>query len=124
MSISIANYRPSTWLDRSTSLNPYQQKDSPSSNNERQKDTITISQEARDKLTNEQTDDNSKNGDVLDKLIDNIKENIKALQAQLKKLANDNSERAEQERKMIQQKITTLNAVLIDLLGEKLANSG
>ncbi|MEO3683076.1 hypothetical protein ABHN84_12335 [Shewanella vesiculosa] len=52
----------------------------------------------------------------IEKKIDQLKEDIKELQAQRRELIGDNSEEAELQRKVLDHQITMLNTQLISLL--------
>ncbi len=93
---------------------------------------VNISPEAREKLAQEQgelgkklaqqlnpdsTEDTKKstsgtNMDLLDKLIEQIKEQIEEVQQELRKLNSDNSEQAQQEKKMLESQLLSRNGTL------------
>lgn len=97
-------------------------------------DSVTISEEGQKKLSSElgatlfknakeaQSDPETQeaqqkdNRTELEKQIDDLKEKIKELQAERKKLSGDNSEAAIEQRKLIDNQINILNAQLINLL--------
>lgn len=95
-------------------------------------DQVSISSEGQKKLSAELGSTMNKNvnisggsksadGDKIDtrteieKKIDKLKEDIKALQAQRRELMGDNSEEAELQRKNLDQQITMLNTQLMTL---------
>lgn len=93
-------------------------------------DKVSISNEAQKKLSSElsstmrnnargATSPQAKQVDTrteIEKKIDQLKEDIKALQAQRRELIGDNSEEAELQRKVLDHQITMLNTQLISLL--------
>jgi len=102
---------------------------------------VDISPEARDKLAQEQnelgqklaqqlqddsvkdTKENKNDVDTefLDKLIEQTKEQIKEVQQELRKLNNDKSDQAQQDKQMLGSQLMSLNATLLGLFGKKLA---
>ncbi len=99
---------------------------------------VNISPEAREKLAQEQSElghklaqqlesdnieeeKNESDTEFLDKMIEKIQEQIKEVQQELRKLNNDNSEEVQQERKMLESQIMSLNGTLFGLFGKKLA---
>ena len=93
-------------------------------------DKVSISNEAQKKLSSElsstmrnnargATSPQAKQVDTrteIEKKIDQLKEDIKELQAQRRELIGDNSEEAELQRKVLDHQITMLNTQLISLL--------
>lgn len=93
-------------------------------------DKVSISNEAQKKLSSElsstmrnnargATSPQTKQVDTrteIEKKIDQLKEDIKELQAQRRELIGDNSEEAELQRKVLDHQITMLNTQLISLL--------
>ena len=93
-------------------------------------DKVSISNEAQKKLSSElsstmrnnargATSPQTKQVDTrteIEKKIDQLKEDIKELQAQRRELIGDNSEEAELQRKELDHQITMLNTQLISLL--------
>ena len=93
-------------------------------------DKVSISNEAQKKLSSElsstmrnnargATSPQTKQVDTrteIEKKIDQLKEDIKELQAQRRELIGDNSEEAELQRKVLEHQITMLNTQLISLL--------
>tara|TARA_R110002051_G_scaffold325510_1_gene428375 strand:+ start:188 stop:685 length:498 start_codon:yes stop_codon:yes gene_type:complete len=93
-------------------------------------DKVSISNEAQKKLSSElsstmrnnargATSPQAKQVDTrteIEKKIDQLKEDIKELQAQRRELIGDNSEEAELQRKELDHQITMLNTQLISLL--------
>lgn len=59
----------------------------------------------------------------IDQQIERIKEQIKALQEMLTKLKGDNSEAAEQQRKVIQEQILQLNSQMAVLMDKKMRDA-
>jgi|TARA_R110002126_G_scaffold34754_4_gene107371 organic radical activating enzyme len=92
-------------------------------------DKVSISNEAQKKLSSElsstmrnnargATSPQTKQVDTrteIEKKIDQLKEDIKELQAQRRELIGDNSEEAELQRKVLDHQITMLNTQLISL---------
>jgi hypothetical protein len=92
-------------------------------------DKVSISNEAQKKLSSElsstmrnnargATSPQAKQVDTrteIEKKIDQLKEDIKELQAQRRELIGDNSEEAELQRKVLDHQITMLNTQLISL---------
>ena len=103
-------------------------------------DRVSISQQAREKLEQEEhalkegvfdkfkinepdnvTDEkNNAELDLLDKLIEQIKEQIKETQQELRQLQKDKSEQSQQEQKQLETKLMILNNSLIIMYGKKL----
>ena len=102
-------------------------------------DRISISQQAREKLEQEEQalkegvinklkvneperaeDEKSEELDLLDKLIEQIKEQIKETQQELRQLQKDKSEQSQQEQKQLETKLMLLNNSLIIMYGKKL----
>ena len=101
---------------------------------------ISISSEAREKLAKEQSaigdmlteqfkqnatkdvdsDKNDSKEEFLDEMIEKTQQQIRDIQQEVRSLSNDNSEKAEQQRKMLETQIITLTATLLNLLGRKL----
>lgn len=93
-------------------------------------DKVSISNEAQKKLSSElsstmrnnargATSPQTKQVDTrteIEKKIDQLKEDIKELQAQRRELIGDNSEEAELQRKVLDHQSTMLNTQLISLL--------
>ena len=101
---------------------------------------VSISSEAREKLAKEQSaigdklteqfQQNATKGvdsektdskeDFLDEMLEEIQQQIKDIQQEIRLLSNDNSEKAEQQRKMLETQLISLTATLLNLLGRKL----
>jgi len=99
---------------------------------------VNISPEAREKLALEQsqlgeklaqqlqpgnvgdTEENKSDTEVLDKLIEQIQDQIKDAQQKLREIKSSSSEAVQQEQKIIESQLMSLNATLIGLLGKKL----
>ena len=103
-------------------------------------DRVSISQQAREKLEQEQQtlkesaidkfkindtnrsadEENNQELDLLDKLIEQIKEQIKETQQELRQLQKDKSEQSQQQQKQLETKLMILNNSLIIMYGKKL----
>lgn len=101
---------------------------------------VNLSPEARDKLAQEQselgqklaqqlhpdsieeTKESESNVDTefLEKLIEQTEEQIKEVQQERRELNNDNSEQAQQEKRMLDSQLVSLNGTLLGLFGKKL----
>lgn len=110
------------------------------SNNLSSHNNLSISQEARDKLQQEQREIGKKLGEqlttakpdktetenqdseitLLDKLIKEVKEQIKETQRKLAQLQNDKSDQAAEKRKLLEAQLMSLNGTLISLIGKKI----
>ena len=110
-----------------------QQSDSPSTH-------LSISDDARQKLADEQSQlgqklakqlnanrdetvsgqENESDIERLDKMIEDIKEQIEETQRELSALNSDKSEQAEEKRKQLELDLMVLNATLIGLMGKKM----
>jgi len=119
MKVSIGHYTSLVGRQVTPPLTARAKLNSSTPDNKQLKDTFSISTTAQQKLAEENRADKS-NKDPLDKLIDTIKQKIKELNAELKKLASDNSEQAKFRRKLLQQEIAMQNVLLMELLGKKL----
>ena len=105
-------------------------KESHSQNNLQSKTSSTevnISHEARDKLAQQlqaekvEEEKNESDTEFLDKMIDQIQEQIKEIKQELRKLNNDNAKEVQQEKKMLESQISSLNGTLLSLYGKKIA---
>jgi len=101
---------------------------------------VNISPQAQEKLEQEKNDISQKLGlqkenskaektkenksdtetKSLDKLIGDTQERIKEIQEKIRRLKGKNTEEVQQERKMLESQIMSLNAILISLFGKKL----
>ncbi len=88
---------------------------------------VNISPEAREKLAeqlqaeNNEEEKNEIDTEFLDKMIEQIQEQIKEIQQELRKLNSDNGKEVQQEKKMLESQLSSLNGTLLGLFGKKLA---
>jgi uncharacterized protein (DUF305 family) len=88
---------------------------------------VNISHEARDKLAQQlqaekvEEEKNESDTEFLDKMIDQIQEQIKEIKQELRKLNNDNVKEVQQEKKMLESQLSSLNGTLLSLYGKKIA---
>ena len=119
MEISTSHYRLSSRVDYRKSHENTDPQEKRTAKSDNQSYHVSISKEAQDKLRNEKSTEESKPKDVIDQMIERVKERIRELKEKLQKLANDDSEQAQQKRKLIEQEIAIQNAVLMELLDTK-----
>jgi chromosome segregation ATPase len=88
---------------------------------------VNISHEARDKLAQQlqaekvEEEKNESDTEFLDKMIDQIQGQIKEIKQELRKLNNDNAKEVQQEKKMLESQLSSLNGTLLSLYGKKIA---
>lgn len=139
---SYANYSSLSSVNTADKMN-VAQNSTIQSNHQGQSDSaqVNISPEARDKLAQEQselgqklaqqlhpdsvedTKENKSDVDTefLDKLIEQTKEKIKEVQQERRALNSDNSEQGQQEKRMLDSQLMSLNGTLLGLFGKKLS---
>ncbi|WP_448550028.1 hypothetical protein [Thalassotalea fusca] len=121
MAVLINHITSSGWHSVNASAPTRANTSTPSPDSNRYKDTVFLSTLGQQKLA-EENHSNIPEKDTLDRLIDTIKEKIKKLKAELKKLASNNSEQAKYQRALLHQEIAMQNVMLMELLGKKLGS--